>query len=363
MSPHAEEPFLSPEEEAAHLRREVARLSLFHEVGKELASSLDLERILRTIMEKVSELLDPDNWSLLLLDEGGERLHFEIAIGQGAAGLKDATVAVGQGVAGWCARSGESVLVKDAATDPRFDPRFDELTGIRTRSIACVPIVGKDGILGVIELVNFEEKPSFAEEDLPNLRYLADYAAIALDNARYVARIHALTIRDDATSLFNARHLAFVLDAEIYRASRYGYEFSLVFLDLDRFKEVNDVHGHAVGTKLLARVGDLLKRHLRLIDTAFRYGGDEFVLLLPQTPKSEAVKAVQRLREILTGTLLLSDEGLDVRVTASFGIASFPSDGKTRGDLLRAADGAMYRVKHADRDGILLAGPPTALHG
>lgn len=363
MREEPEGQFQRPEEEVAHLRREVARLSLFHEVGKELASSLDLDRILRTVMEKVRDLLDPDNWSLLLVDEAAGELYFEIAIGAGAERLKDARLKVGEGLAGWCAAKGEPVLVEQASADPRFDPRFDQLTGIRTRSIVCVPIVGRKGILGVIELVNFEEKPSFAEEDLPNLRYLADYAAIALDNARYVARIQELTITDDATSLYNARHLAFVLDAEVYRAARYGYEFSLVFLDLDRFKEVNDLHGHAVGTKLLVRVADLLKRQLRLVDTGFRYGGDEFVLLLPQTPKADAAKAVARVREALAATPLLLDEGLDLRVTASFGIASFPADGKTRAELLRAADEAMYRVKHGTKDGILLAGPPAAMHG
>ncbi len=347
---------LDPRDEVELLRREVARLSLFHEVGKELAATLDLERVLQTVMAKVSELLEPDSWSLLLLDEKREELHFEIAIGQGAEGLRDARVKVGEGLAGWCARSGENVLVADARSDPRFDPRFDALTGIETRSIVCVPVVGRDGVLGVIELVNFATRPSFAAEDLPNLRYLADYAAIALDNARYVARIHELTITDETTSLFNARHLAFVLDAEIYRAGRYGQPLSVVFFDLDRFKEVNDAHGHEAGSLLLARVGQLLRRQLRVIDAAFRYGGDEFVLLLPQTAKAEAAAVAARLREVLNRTLFLADEGLGVTVTASFGIASYPEDGKSRPELLASADAAMYRVKQGARDGIELAG-------
>jgi diguanylate cyclase (GGDEF)-like protein len=110
-----------------------------------------------------------------------------------------------------------------------------------------------------------------------------------------------------------------------------------------------------VGTKLLARVGELLKKRLRLIDTAFRYGGDEFVLVLPQTGKGEAVKAALRLRQLLTARPLLLDEGVDARVTASFGIAAFPEDGRTRELLLKAADEAMYRVKHGTRDGIEVA--------
>ena len=349
------------EEEVLHLRREVKRLSLFHEVGKELASTLDLSRVLTTIMEKLSELLRPESWSLLLLDEDRRSLHFEIAIGPGSTGLKDSRVALGQGLAGWCARTGEAVVVADAATDPRFDASFDAMTGLSTRTVVCVPIVGREGCLGVVELVNVPVGPDFEEEDLPTLRHLADYAAIAIDNARYVARIHELTITDETTALYNARHLGFVLDAEIYRASRYGYDLSLVFVDLDRFKEVNDRWGHEAGSRLLQRIAELVKRHLRLIDTAFRYGGDEFVLLLPQTGKADAVTVVRRLRELLRTTAFLSDQGIDHVVTASFGIASFPEDGRTRVELLERADEAMYRVKHESRDGIVLAGVPPVV--
>ena len=136
-------------------------------------------------------------------------------------------------------------------------------------------------------------------EDIPILKSLADYAAIALENARYVQRIHELTITDDCTALYNARHLNFVLDTEIYRSNRYGYEFSVIFIDLDHFKQVNDVHGHLVGSKLLWMIGDGIKAHLRMIDYAFRYGGDEFVVLLPQTSKENALMVVRRVRDLL----------------------------------------------------------------
>ncbi len=348
-------------DEVIALRREVRRLSLFHEVGKELASTLDLSRVLTTIMEKLSQLLHPDSWSLLLADERRETLSFEIAVGPGASELKHARVKMGRGLAGWCAEHGEAVVVTDARSDPRFDPTFDSLTGATTRRVVCVPISGRDGTLGVIELVNVTFGERFEEEDLPTLRHLADYAAIAIDNARYVARIHELTITDSTTALYNARHLAFVLDAELYRAARFDYPLSLVFVDLDRFKEVNDRHGHETGSRLLHGVAELLKRHLRQIDSAFRYGGDEFVLLLPQTGKADALVVVQRLRHLLRTARLLADDGLDLTVTASFGIASSPDDGRTRSDLIRRADEAMYQVKQGARDGIVLAGAPPLL--
>lgn len=345
-------------EQIEGLKKEVQRLVLFHDIGKQLAGTLDLQRILQTIMEKIHDLLTPDSWSLLLLDEKTRELSFEIAVGDGADSLKNVKLKVGEGLAGWTAQHGEALLIEDAPSDPRFDPRFDEMTGTTTRSVVCVPIKGRDSVLGVIELVNFIEKRSFRDTDVPVLSNLADYAAIAIDNARYVNRIHELTITDDCTTLYNARHLHFVLEAEIYRSSRYGYEFSLIFLDLDHFKDINDTHGHVVGSKMLFQVGELLKKHIRLIDTAFRYGGDEFVILLPQTTKPEALKAVRRLRELLNAQRFLADESLGLAVTASFGVAAFPEDGKTRKDLLESSDEAMYRVKNSSRDDIALARGP-----
>jgi diguanylate cyclase (GGDEF)-like protein len=347
---------MDPHEEITELKRQVERLSLFHEVGKTLASTLDLQKILQTIMEKISDFLQPDTWSLLMLDENTQELYFEIAIGAGANKLKDVRLKVGEGIAGWVAAKGEPVLVEDVRKDPRFTSKIDELTQVETRSVVCVPIKGREKILGVIELINCLGRESFRKEDIPILKNLADYAAIALENARYVQRIHELTITDDCTALYNARHLHFVLDAEIYRSNRYNYEFSVIFIDLDHFKQVNDTHGHLVGSKLLWMIGDLIKGHLRLIDYAFRYGGDEFVVLLPQTSKENALMVVRRTKELLNSTTFFTEEGLNIKVTASFGIAAFPIDARTRKEILRMADEAMYLVKNSTRDNIALAG-------
>jgi diguanylate cyclase (GGDEF)-like protein len=343
-------------EELAELKRQVERLSLFHEVGKTLAATLDLQKILQTVMEKISDFLQPDTWSLLMLDEKNQELYFEIAIGAGANKLKDVRLKIGEGIAGWVAETGEAVLVEDVKKDPRFTAKFDELTHTDTQSVVCVPIRGREKVLGVIELINCLGRESFRKEDIPILKNLADYVAIALENARYIQRIHALTITDDCTALYNARHLHFVLDAEIYRSTRYNYEFSVIFIDLDHFKQVNDTYGHLVGSKLLWMIGDLIKGHLRLIDYAFRYGGDEFVVLLPQTPKESALMVVRRLRDLLNSSLFFTEEGLNIKVTASFGVAAFPTDARTRKEVLRLADEAMYLVKNSTRDNIALAG-------
>ena len=330
-------------------------LAVFHELGKALTSSLQLDQVLRTIMEKINEVLRPDTWSLLLMDEEKQELYFEIATGKGAEALKDVRIKTGQGIAGWVAQSGEAVVVPDTRQDSRFFSQVDEKTKTETRSIVAVPVRFRDHCLGVIELINCVGPEGFSLRDLALLEALADYAAIAIENARHVQRIHELTITDDCTSLYNARHLNFTLETEIYRSHRYAFEFSLIFLDLDHFKHVNDTHGHLTGSKLLAEIGQAIKDNCRLIDYAFRYGGDEFVVLLPQTSKENACRVARRLHRLIRETLWLTDSNLNVRITASVGVAAYPTDSKTKAELLHLADEAMYVVKNSSRDSVAAA--------
>jgi diguanylate cyclase (GGDEF)-like protein len=336
-------------------QREAGEVAVFHELGKALTSSLQLDQVLRTIMEKIDEFLRPDTWSLLLVDETKQELYFELAVGKGAQALKDVRIKMGQGIAGWVAQNDEAVIVPDVSQDTRFFSKVDEKTKMETRSIVAVPVRYRDHCLGVIELVNCVGSEGFQERDLALLEALADFAAIALENARHVKRIHELTITDDCTTLYNARHMDFILETEIYRSQRYGYEFSLVFIDLDHFKGVNDTHGHLVGSKLLAEVGLMVKNACRRIDFAFRYGGDEFVIVLPQASKENAFVVARRLHKLIGETVWLASEGLNIHFTASLGVASYPTDAKSKVELLHLADEAMYLVKNTTRDGVAAA--------
>ena len=256
---------------------------------------------------------------------------------------------------GWVAQNQQAVIVSDVSRDTRFFAKVDEKTKMETRSIVAVPVRFRDHCLGVIELVNCVGAQGFGDRDLALLEALADFAAIALENARHVQRIHELTITDDCTSLYNARHLNFILETEVYRSQRYNYEFSLVFLDLDHFKAVNDTYGHLMGSKLLAEIGEMLRNNCRLIDFAFRYGGDEFVILLPQTSKESACVVARRLHRLIRETTWLISEGLEVHVTTSAGVAAYPTDSKTKAQLLHLADEAMYMVKNSTRDSVAVA--------
>lgn len=335
--------------------RQSGEVAAFHELGKALTSSLQLDQVLRTIMEKIDEFLRPDTWSLLLVDEDRKELYFELAIGDGAQALKEVRIKMGQGLAGWVALHGQAVVVPDVSKDTRFFGKVDERTKMETRSIVAVPVRIRDHCLGVIELVNCVGPNGFEDRDMALLEALSDFAAIAIENARHVQRIHELTITDDCTSLYNARHMHSCLETEIYRSQRYGYEFALVFMDLDHFKHVNDTYGHLIGSRLLAEIGQTLKNNCRLIDFAFRYGGDEFVLLLPQTGKENACVAARRIYKLIKETTFLKTEKLDVHVTASVGVACYPADSKTKVQLMQLADEAMYQVKNTTRDGVAIA--------
>jgi diguanylate cyclase (GGDEF)-like protein len=343
-----------PEATDADRKRQLQEVNIFHDVAKALTSMLDLDSILQTIMEKMAEYFRPDTWSLLMVDEERQELYFAIAVGDAAEALKNVRLKVGEGIAGWVAKHGEQLIVPDVCTDARFAKRIDEMTKWETRSIICVPLRSKHRVLGVIQLVNVRME-NFTDQEMFFLHSLCDYASIAIENARAVEKIQELTITDDCTGLYNARHLYKILETEVYRSARFKYEFTVLFIDLDHFKQVNDTHGHLIGSKLLADIGYVIKAQLRLIDYAFRYGGDEFVVLLPQTGKDSALIVAKRLRDILRNSTFCKEEGLNLNVRASIGLATYPHDAKTPHDIIRQADEMMYLVKNTTRDNIGVA--------
>lgn len=338
----------------AEFKRQMQQLSIFHDVAKALTSSLNLDSVLQTIMEKMAAYFQPDTWSLLMVDEDKEELYFAIAVGDAADNLKAVRLKVGEGIAGWVAKHGEPLLVPDVYNDPRFAKRIDEMTKWQTHSIICIPLASRHRVLGVIQLINVDMK-GFGDNEMLLLQALADYAAIAIDNARAVEKIQELTITDDCTGLYNARHLYKTLESEVYRSARFSYEFSVLFLDLDHFKSVNDTHGHLVGSRLLAEIGYMIKSHLRLIDYAFRYGGDEFVVLLPQTGKESAMVVARRLRDVFRNSRFLKEQGLNINVRVSMGVATYPEDAKSAHEIIRQADEMMYSVKNSTRDNVGVA--------
>lgn len=337
------------------LTRQTQELEALIQIGQALTSTLEYRDFLEKMMEEAGRLLGAKRWSLLLLDEATGELRFEIAASEAAERLKGFRLPRGEGIAGWVALHGEPLLIPDVQQDPRFTRQVDEAVHFTTRSIICVPVKCREKVYGVMQLVNSLTEGSFDEADLRILSTIADFAAIAMENARQFERIRQLLITDDLTGLYNCRHFHDLLDYEIDRSRRYDTDLCLVFIDLDHFKNVNDTYGHLAGSRLLAEIGGLLRENVRKADLAARYGGDEFVLLLPSTGKMGALTVAANLRRAIREHRCQGDDGRRFGVTASFGIAAFPADAQDKESLLRVADQKMYQVKETTRDGILAA--------
>jgi diguanylate cyclase (GGDEF)-like protein len=253
--------------------------------------------------------------------------------------------------ANWVMRHGVELFSSDLAEDSRAS------AGAVGTAMAF-PLICRNRTVGV--LVGLDPLPSAALPSLGAplvlaLRAVLEPPAIALDNALALQKAEALSVTDDLTRLYNSRYLNLVLRRETKRASRSGRPLSLLFLDLDGFKMVNDTHGHLAGSKSLVEAAAIIRTCARETDVVARFGGDEFALILPDTGKDGAMAVATRIRDRIKGARFLTSDGLDVRLTASIGVATLPDVAASAEELLRAADMAMYQVKAVGKDGIHLA--------
>jgi diguanylate cyclase (GGDEF)-like protein len=336
-----------------HAPDRLKNLLVFHRVASALTSSQERDEILREIVKQLTVFLEPESWCLLLVDEEKKDLFYAVAHGRLEERLHQKRLPMGVGMAGWVAEHGETLIIPVVDEDPRFrQPQWR--AELYLRSAVSLPLRSRGKTLGVMQLfnVNLEE---MSDEDITFLHILCDYMAIAIDNARALEQIRRLSITDDLTGLYNGRELLRMLEQRQKEADATGASVSLIFADLDGFKLVNDGHGHLSGSSVLSQYGRRLRATVRPHDICFRYGGDEFLVLMPTTGKAEATRIAERVHEEMKRQCYLAN-GMAITVTASFGVATYPEDASNFHDLLGVVDACLYRAKNDGRDRVTVAG-------
>jgi diguanylate cyclase (GGDEF)-like protein len=325
----------------ATCRRE---LKFFLETARSLTSSRQPKTVLRTIINKARAMIRCEAWSLFLVDPATRDLVFEMVGGPKARQLKDLPVRSGQGIVGWVAAHGEPLIVTDVRRDHRFIREVNKTTGFITKSALCVPILSKNKPVAILHMLN-KIGSAFDRDDLRLLTRIIDQASIALERALLIEQVSNLAITDELTGLYNAHYLDETLERELRRCRRYGSSLALIFLDLDHFKEINALHGHPTGSACLVELTEIMRQSVRDVDILVRYGGDEFVVILPETSVRTAYKVSERLRRSIKKHMFCRHTKLRVQLSASMGIAGFPDHAKTKQDLIARADESMYRAK------------------
>jgi two-component system cell cycle response regulator len=332
------------------LRRKLARADVLAQMVRAVNSTLDPERVAGSIVSQLAGWLPVAGWIVLVTDDTGRiRSVAEYALTPALAG-------VAQGVGGWVMRNRAPFTTANAAADRRVARLEADAAAVAALGF---PLECRGRVVGAIVAVDraaAAREPKFAPATRAALERALEPGAIALDNALRVQRAEALSVTDDLTQLYNSRYLSQVLRREAKRASRSGRPLSLLFIDLDGFKSINDTHGHLCGSRALVEAASVIRASARETDVVARFGGDEFALVLPDTGSDGAVAVGDRIRERIAAHRFLLSDGLSVALTVSVGVATLPDVSHSAEGLLQAADGAMYRVKDRGKDGLHVAG-------
>lgn len=341
------------------LQDRLVELALLFDVARSLNATLELPELLSRITGLVSERLRIATFSIMLTSEGGE-LEVKDAYPSRleAEGVR---FCVGQGACGRAAQSQRALYLPDLREEDSGFSRAG-LIPAEAGALLCVPMVHAGELLGVL---NFHRRDpgSFSSEEIDLLTAVADQAAMAVKNARLHEETVTLTITDPLTGVPNRRHLFARLEMELTRASRFGTQVSILMLDIDHFKLLNDAAGHRAGDDTLRRVSSLLRGAVRQVDMLARYGGEEFMLLLPQVTKAEAREVAEKLRRVVEENAFAHGGTQPTgRVTVSIGVANWPVDATEQDRLVDCADAALYASKRAGRNQVTAYATGMELH-
>ena len=319
----------------AEEQRRSRQLAFLNNISRTAISSDDHVHMLGQIGGEIHKNFAFDHIGIGLLDYGTKEIEIMAEAGA-TADTKGKRVPLGVGILGRVARTGERALVQNG-----LEGQMGAILPA-SRSVLCIPITYGETLLGALNIESRNES-AFSPQDVLILNTLADLLATALHNVFVFQKLQQQSITDGLTGIKTRRFFWEALSAEWKRASRSGRPFSVVLIDLDKFKEVNDTMGHFEGDLVLARVGRLLEQKSRQSNVVARYGGDEFIILMPETDAEQAQVLAERLRLWITSDPMLSEHN----ITGSFGVASFPTHGFSIEDIIRVADAGMYVSKRS----------------
>src|SRR5438552_1346623 len=331
------------------LRSRVERRDALVDIVRAVSGTSEPDGIAVFIVDRAASWIPAPCWAVVSADLSGQ---LSVLADRGL--MPDMGPAV-YAIAGWVMQRGEEFVTADLRRDDR----------VQDQSVATViafPLSCRGRRVGAI--IGLDREPSSRPPNLVAsvqraVRLLLEPASVALDNALLLKRAEALSVTDDLTHLYNSRYLNLVLRRETKRASRSGRPLSLLFIDLDGFKGVNDTHGHLFGSRALVEAAAVIRSSARETDVVSRFGGDEFALVLPDTGGEGAYAVGERIRDRIAAHKFLADDGLDIHLTASVGVATLPDVAASAEELVQAADKAMYQVKETGKNGIVAAIAPA----
>ena len=328
------------------VKREAKETALLYEVSQSLISTLDFDQLLKNILQHLKETFDFLNVSVLLVDEDKQVLYTHASITYSPE-EKDLKLRIGKdGITGHVAKTKKMYYSRDVRSDSHYVSGNQD-----TRSEVCFPLLIGDSLIGVLD-VESGEVNGFSQESIRLLSSLSAQIAIAIDNARLYAETKTLSLTDPLTTLSNRRSFDIFIDAEIKRAERYRRTFVVMMIDFDNFKDYNDRYGHSAGDTVLQKFSRIMKGIIRDVDFICRYGGDEFVSVLPETDASYALDVAERMRKKIAA------QKIQPKITLSIGIASFPHDARDKSKLIDLADQACYEAKQRGGNRVLFTFKP-----
>ncbi len=347
--------------EITRLHREVDKgifdLLAIYEFTTIVGGTLRLSDMANTLVDTILRLVRYDSAAFLLNDQTSGRLSVEAARGFTDEQARMLCDAPGEGVAGWAVKSQQPLVIADLGQQGP-QGRSLWLAEAGYRSLLSMPLLVHGGVVGVLVMVS-TQPAAYSQDDLRVLFIIANQAAFAVQNAQLFAEMAHLAITDGLTGLYNHRHFRTSIDQAVADATQRMRPLSMIMVDIDHFKGVNDRYGHQMGDQVLRLLSQVIQERVRTSDLVARYGGEEFAVLLPETGLDEAVAVAQRIHESIAGT----DFG-GVHITASFGVATYPSEYvRNRDELISAADRLTYQAKESGRNKVCALLPGAGLRG